>query len=35
MEAAAEFDRVIVNDDLERACEELRNVLLSAGRSAR
>jgi guanylate kinase len=26
MEAVGEFDRVIVNDDLERACEELRGV---------
>jgi guanylate kinase len=30
MDAIGEFDRVIVNDDLERACEELRDVLLNA-----
>ncbi|MDR1649677.1 MAG: guanylate kinase [Synergistaceae bacterium] len=29
MEALSEFDRVIVNGDLERACVELRDVLLN------
>ena len=29
MELSSGYDRVIVNDDLERACKELRDVLLS------
>ncbi|MDR1048918.1 MAG: guanylate kinase [Synergistaceae bacterium] len=29
MEAAGEFDRVIVNGDLERACRELRDIVIT------
>jgi guanylate kinase len=31
MKAASEFDRVVVNENLDRACKELRNILLNAG----